>query len=312
MSLQPNDSARPLEQALEAARRPQITPAVNDRPAAGARPDEERPHVLIESEEAGVALDLADFWTYRELLYFLTWRDLKVRYKQTLMGAAWVIIQPLLTMFVVTIVFNKFGGLETEQMPYPFFAYAGLLLWTFFANAVNNSTTSLVQNTSLITKVYFPRMFIPAAAVAAGMVDFAVASIILIGLMFYYHVALTWQLLLLPAYVLLLVLFALAVGWLISALTVKYRDLRHVLPFLLQFWFFASPIIYPASRVRGRWYWLLTANPVTGIVEGFRAALVGHAAPFAPVLISVALTLALFILALYLFRRLEVTFADVI
>ena len=315
MSLKPSDSVRPLEPTLEAAHAPQSTLNANDRPADDARAlrPEERPHVLIESEESGVQLDLGDFWTYRELLYFLTWRDVKVRYKQTLMGAAWVIIQPLLTMFVVTLVFNKFGGLETgEQMPYPLFAYAGLLLWTFFANAVNNSTTSLVQNTSLITKVYFPRMFIPAAAVAAGLVDFAVASVILIGLMIYYHVALTWHLLLLPVYVLLIVLLALAVGLLISALTVKYRDLRHVLPFMLQFWMFASPIIYPLRKLQGRWYWLLTANPVTGIVEGFRAALSSHTAPLAPVLISVALTLVLLFLALHLFRRLEVTFADVI
>ena len=310
MSLQPNDSVRPLE----AARASQIT--LNNEPQADdaqpARRDGQ-PLVLIESEDAGVSLGLSDFWTFRELLYFLTWRDVKVRYKQTLMGAAWVIIQPLLTMFVVTIVFNKFGGLETrDQMPYPLFAYAGLLLWTFFANAVNNSTTSLVQNTSLITKVYFPRMFIPAAAVAAGLVDFAVASVILFGLALYYHVGLTWQLLLLPAYVLLIVLFALAVGLFISALTVKYRDLRHVLPFLLQFWMFASPVIYPLSKLRGKWYWLLTANPVTGIVEGFRAALAGHAAPHVPVLVSVALTFALLLFALYLFRRLEMTFADVI
>ena len=312
MSLQPNDSFRPLE----AAQRSQITLNANETPADDAQPArrDDHPLVLIESEASGVTLGLSDFWTYRELLYFLTWRDVKVRYKQTLMGAAWVIIQPLLTMFVVTLVFNKFGGLETrEQMPYPLFAYAGLLLWTFFANAVNNSTTSLVQNTSLITKVYFPRMFIPTAAVAAGLVDFAVASVILIGLTIYYHVALTWHLLLLPVYVLLIVLLALAVGLLISALTVKYRDLRHVLPFMLQFWMFASPVIYPLSKLQGsRWYWLLTANPVTGIVEGFRAALSGHAAPLAPVLVAVALTLALLILALHLFRRLEVTFADVI
>jgi lipopolysaccharide transport system permease protein len=268
---------------------------------------------LIEPSDALSGLNLAGIWAYRELLYFLTWRDLKVRYKQTLMGAAWVIIQPLLTMFVVTLVFNKFGGLDTSaQLPYPLFAYAGLLLWTFFANAVNNSTNSLVQNTSLITKVYFPRMFIPAAATAAGLVDFAVASVILVGLAIYYHVALTWSLLLLPGFVGLLVLFALGVGWLISALTVKYRDLRHVLPFLLQFWFFASPVIYPLSKLRGRWYWLLAVNPVTGIIEGFRAALAGQAQPTGAVAISVVLTLALTLSALYLFRRLEATFADVI
>jgi lipopolysaccharide transport system permease protein len=270
------------------------------------------PRIVIEAEGAGVHLDLADFWAYRELLLFLIWRDVKVRYKQTLMGAAWVIIQPLCTMLIVTLVFHSLGGLNVEQMPYPLFAYAGLLLWTFFSNAVGNSTTSLVQNTSLITKVYFPRMFVPAAATAAGLVDFAVAALILVGMCVHYHVALTWHLLLLPLFVVQLVLLALGVGLLISALTVKYRDLRHILPFILQFWFFASPIIYPAQRMHGRWYWVFAANPVTGIVEGFRAALVGHALPLAPVAVSVALTLVLVLCATYVFRRLEATFADVI
>jgi lipopolysaccharide transport system permease protein len=259
-----------------------------------------------------VQIDLADFWTYRELLYFLIWRDIKVRYKQTLMGVAWVIIQPLCTMLIVTLVFHRLGGLEADNLPYPLFAYAGLLLWTFFANAIGNSTGSLVQNTSLITKVYFPRLFIPAAATAAGLVDLAVASIILVCLCVYYHVALTWSLVLLPAFVALLVLLALGVGLLISALTVKYRDLRHVVPFMMQFWFFASPIIYPATKVQGRWYWLLAANPVTGIVEGFRAALAGGALPALPIAIAAALTIALLVCATYIFRRLEATFADVI
>jgi lipopolysaccharide transport system permease protein len=307
MSLKPSDSARPLTPAPAA----QFTLSTSHTP-----PDEpsvpRAPRFLIESEAAGVRLDLADFWTYRELLYFLIWRDIKVRYKQTLMGAAWVIIQPLCTMLIVTLVFHRLGGLDADAMPYPLFAYAGLLLWTFFANAVGNSTGSLVQNTSLITKVYFPRMFIPAAATAAGLVDLAVASVILVGMGIYYHVALTWSLLLLPAFVALLVLLALAVGLLISALTVKYRDLRHVVPFMMQFWFFASPVIYPATKVQGHWYWLLAANPVTGIVEGFRAALVGRALPLASVALAAALTFALITCATYIFRRLEANFADVI
>ena len=307
MSLKPEPSA-----PAHAAPAPASQIALSVDPAAPERTATRRPVTFIESEESGVQLDLADFWHYRELLYFLIWRDIKVRYKQTLMGAAWVIIQPLCTMLIVTLVFHRLGGLEADDLPYPLFAYAGLLLWTFFANAVGNSTTSLVQNTSLITKVYFPRLFIPAAATAAGLVDLGVASVILVCLCVYYQVALTWSLVLLPAFVGLLVLLALAVGLLISALTVKYRDLRHVVPFMMQFWFFASPIIYPAARMRGRWYWLLAANPVTGIVEGFRAALAGHALPTLPLAVAVALTFVLLVCATYTFRRLEATFADVI
>ena len=305
MSLKPSDSARPPVPASQIILSASPTPT--DR-ADRAR----RPRVVVESEAAGVRLNLSDCWTYRELLYFLMWRDVKVRYKQTLLGAAWVIIQPLCTMLVITLVFHRLGGLAVQELPYPLFAYAGLLLWTYFANAVGNSTTSLVQNTSLITKLYFPRLFIPAAATVAGLVDFAVASVILVGLCVYYRVALAWQLLLLPAFVAQLVVLALGVGLLISALTVKYRDLRHVLPFVLQFWFLASPIIYPLGKTQGKLYWLLVANPVTGLVEGFRAALVGRPLPLAPIAISGALTLVLTLCAVYVFRRLEATFADVI
>jgi lipopolysaccharide transport system permease protein len=306
MSLKPSDSAPIATPATPA----QITLSSNQT-ATGARKPR-RPLVLIEGERANVRLDLHDFWAQRELLYFLTWRDIKVRYKQTLMGAAWVIIQPLFTMLIVTFVLGRLAGLDGEGMPYPLFAYAGVLLWTFFSNAVSNSTLSLVQNTNLITKVYFPRPFIPAAATAAGLVDLAIASLLLIGFLVYYRVIPTWEMLLLPVFVVQLVLLALATGLLISALTVKYRDLRHVLPFLLQFWFFASPVIYPLNKTGGKVYWLLAANPVTGIIEGFRAALAGRELPFAPIALSVVVTLALTVCAIYIFRRLEATFADVI
>jgi lipopolysaccharide transport system permease protein len=306
MSLKPTDTAPAHVHA------PTAQIALSTDPASTDRAPQRRPRNVIEAETAGVQLDLGDLWTYRELLYFLVWRDIKVRYKQTLLGAAWVIIQPLCTMLIVTLIFHRIGGLDAGTLPYPLFAYAGLLLWTFFANAIGNSTGSLVQNTSLITKVYFPRMFVPAAATAAGLVDLAVASVILVGLMLYYHVALTWSVLLLPVFVALLVLCALAVGLLISALTVKYRDLRHVVPFMMQFWLFASPIIYPATKVQGRWHWVLAANPVTGIVEGFRAALSGQALPHTLIAISAALTFVLTGCGVYVFRRLEATFADVI
>jgi len=269
-------------------------------------------HALIKSEAAGVQLNLGELWRYRELLYFLTLRDIKVRYKQTLMGVAWVIIQPLTTVLIFTLVFNRFVRLDTGSLPYPLFALSGLLLWLFFANAVTNSTHSLVSTANLITKVYFPRMFIPAASVGAGLVDLSVAFLLLIALCFYYGVALTLQILLLPVFVLMMALLALGVGLLAAAVTVKYRDLRHALPFIIQLWMFASPVIYPTSIVPPRWKWLVIINPVAGIIEGFRAAITGR--PFAWVHISVSLVITLVVLAaaVYVFRRFEDTFADVV
>jgi lipopolysaccharide transport system permease protein len=270
------------------------------------------PHVFIKSEEAGVQLNLADIWAYRELLYFLAWRDIKVRYKQTLIGVAWVIVQPLLMMLIFTLVFTKFAKVDTGELPYPVFAYSGLLLWTFFATAVTSGTNSLISNTSLVTKVYFPRAFIPAAAVAAGLVDLAVGSLLLAALAAYYRVNAGWGLLLLPAFVLLATLMALGVGMLASALTVKYRDLRHVLPFLLQVWMFASPVIYPTGIVPPSWRWLLAFNPMTGVLEGFRSALAGLPFDWPHVAVSATFAAALLACAYYVFRRLEDTFADVI
>ena len=280
--------------------------------SADARSLPDKPLVLIESEDAGVQFAFPDLWAYRELLYFLTWRDIKVRYKQTALGAAWAIIQPLATMFIFTLVFNRLVGIDTGRIPYPLFAYIGLLLWTFFSNAVTNSTNSLITNTNLITKVYFPRAFIPAAAVGAGLVDFAIAGLILVGLLAYYGVAPGWGIALLPLFLLLSVMLALAVGMLISALTVRYRDLRHALPFLIQFWMFASPVIYPAGHVPGRWRLLLAFNPLTGIIEGFRAALTGGTFDHTATLLAVVVTLLALALSFYLFRRIEETFADLI
>ena len=271
-----------------------------------------RPPVRIHSDESGVSLNLSELWSYRELLYFLTWRDVKVRYKQTLMGAAWVIIQPLFTMLVFTVFFNRLGGFRAGDVPYPLFAYSGLLLWIFFSSAVVNGTNSLISNSNLITKVYFPRMFVPAAAVGAGLVDLSVASVLLVGLAAYYGVDPTWRLLVAPAFVLLNVLFALGVGLLSSALTVKYRDLRHALPFLIQLWMFASPVIYPSSIVPERWRWLFDLNPLTGILEGFRASIVGREFNLRTVAFSVVVTLVLLVVSAYVFRRTEETFADVI
>jgi lipopolysaccharide transport system permease protein len=266
----------------------------------------------IKSEDAGVELNLGELWQYRELLYFLTLRDIKVRYKQTMMGVAWVIIQPLLTVLIFTLVFNRFVRLDTGPLPYPLFALSGLLLWLFFANAVTNSTNSLLSNSNLITKVYFPRLFIPAASVGAGLVDLGVAFLLLIALCIYYGVGLTLNLLFVPLLILQMALLALGVGLLSAAMTVKYRDLRHALPFIIQLWMFASPVIYPASVVPEKWKWLLLINPVAGIIEGFRAALTGRPFDWLHLSVSAATTFALLFFSVYVFRRFEDTFADVV
>src|SRR5437899_519181 len=218
--------------------------------------------VVIEPTKGCVPLNLRDIWTYRELLYFLVWRDVKVRYKQTLLGAAWAIIQPLFAMLIFTLFFGRLAGIKSDGVPYPLFAYAGLLPWTFFSNAITNSGNSLVGSANLITKVYFPRIVIPTAAVMAGLVDFFFAFLTLIALMFYYRVPPSTSLLALPVLLLLTSVLALAVGMWMSALNVKYRDVRHALPFLIQLWMFASPIIYPSSMVPAKWHWLMSLNPL--------------------------------------------------
>ena len=271
-----------------------------------------KPYALIKSEEAGVQLNLGEIWSYRELLYFLTLRDLKVRYKQTLMGIAWVLIQPLLTMLIFTLVFTRFVQIDTGKLPYPVFALSGLLMWLFLANGIVNSTNSLVSNTNLITKVYFPRMFIPAASVAAGLLDLLVSFLLLVPLILYYRIPVTAEYALLPLFVVMITALTLAVGLLFSALTVQYRDLRHALPFVIQIWMFASPVIYPSSVVPPNWRWLLVFNPAAAIIEGFRGALTGQPLNLGQLGIAAVITLALLAVAIYIFRRIESGFADVI
>jgi homopolymeric O-antigen transport system permease protein len=268
--------------------------------------------ILIESEGNGSALNLREIWAYRELLFFLTWRDIKIRYKQTLLGAAWAIIQPLFAMLLFTLLFGKLGKIPSDNIPYPLFAYAGLLPWTFFANAVTNSGNSLVGSTSLITKVYFPRMIIPAAAVAAGLVDFLIAFLLLIPLLIYYRISLTLNLLMLPLCLILTTLLALGVGMWLSALNVRFRDVRYALPFMIQLWLFASPVIYPSSMVPEKWQWVLTLNPMTGIIEGFRASLFGKDFEWQAIIVSAVLTMFLLVVAAHVFRRVEDTFADIV
>jgi homopolymeric O-antigen transport system permease protein len=270
------------------------------------------PIVKIRSSPSLLSVDLKQLWAYRELLYFLIWRDLKVRYKQTALGAAWAIIQPFFTMIIFTLFFGNLAHVPSDNIPYPVFVYAGLLIWTFFSNAVSNSGNSLVGNQNLLTKVYFPRVIIPTATVGAGLVDFVIAFVILIGMMLYYRVSVTWTVLLVPAIVLFTTLLSLAVGLWVSALNVKYRDVRFALPFLIQVWMFLSPVIYPSSFVPANWRWLLMLNPLTGLIDNFRAVLFAQTINWTSLSVSVGITLALVVYAAYLFKQMERTFADIV
>ena len=270
------------------------------------------PLVTIEANRAWSISELHDLWAFRELLYFLTWRDVKVRYKQTELGIAWAIIQPLLTMLIFTLFFGRLAGVPSDNVPYPIFAYAGLLPWTFFANAIANSGNSLVGSANLITKVYFPRMIIPGAAVAAGLVDFAIGFVILVVLMFYYGIAFGWGLLMLLPLVLLTTLLATGMGMWLSGLNVKYRDVRFALPFLIQLWMFVSPVIYPSSFLPAKFRWLLWLNPMTGIIEGYRSSLFGLHFNWSALATSATITFLLLGYAAYSFRRMEKSFADIV
>jgi len=272
----------------------------------------EKPVVTIEARKALVPLSLPDLWACRELLYFLMWRDIKVRYKQTALGAAWAVIQPLVTMIVFTYFFGKLAKVPTDGVPYPIFFYTGLLLWTFFSNAVTSGANSLIGNSNLIAKVYFPRLIIPSAAVGAGLLDFAIASVLLIGMLVYYDFPVTWGYLMLLPMVALTTLLALGVGIWFSALNVKYRDVRYALPFLIQMWLFVSPIIYPLSLVPEEWRWAMWLNPVTGIVEAFRAALFGRPFLWPALAYSAGFSLVMIAYASHAFRRMERTFAELI
>lgn len=269
----------------------------------------QKPLVTIEASKSSVPLNLREMWAYRELLYFLTWRDVMVRYKQTAFGVMWAIIQPFLLMLLFTFFFNRLGGIKSDVLPYPIFSFAGLLPWTFFANAVINSGNSLVGSTNLITKVYFPRLLIPAASVAAGLVDLSIAFVLFFGLMFYYRLPLQLSMLMLPVLCLLTTLLAIGLGMWMSALNVRYRDVRHALPFIMQVWMFASPIIYP---VPARWHWLLILNPMTGIIQGCRSAISGQNFDWPALGMSTLITLVVLVYSTFTFKRMEKSFADVI
>ena len=257
-------------------------------------------------------LELRDIWAHRELLYFMIWRDLKVRYKQTLLGVSWVVLQPILMTLVFAVFLGKIAHVQSGNVPYVLFLYSGLLPWTFFTNAVSTSSHSLIASAQMITKVYFPRSLVPLAAVLVRLSDFLVASLILFVLMIYYGRAFTSALLLVPFLVLHLTLLALSLGLLFAALNVKYRDIGTVLPVLLQLWLFASPVIYPATFVPAKWNWLYDLNPLSGLISGFRAALLGVGFDWRGLLISLSVTLALLIYSTFVFKRMEDEFADVV
>lgn len=271
----------------------------------------EQPVVLIRATNPKVGVDIRHLWNHRELLLFLAWRDIKVRYKQTVLGFAWAVLQPLLTMIIFTLLFGRLAGIRSDGVPYPLFAYAGLLPWLFFSNAVTNSGNSLVLNHSLLTKIYFPRVILPAASVAAGLADFAVAFLVLVALMAWYRVVPGWAIFMLPPLGLLVSSLALGVGMGLSALNVKYRDVRHALPFVVQTWMFLSPVIYPPTILPEQWRWLLALNPMTGIIEGFRAALFPRPFDWDSLSVSVGITVLCLVSTASYFRRVERTFADI-
>jgi lipopolysaccharide transport system permease protein len=273
----------------------------------------ERLHTVIRNSRGWVSLNLKELWDYRELLFFLAWRDIKVRYTQTALGAAWAILQPLSNMIVFTLVFGRLAKVPSNGIPYPLFAYAALVPWQLFAYALTESSNSVVLNERLITKVYFPKLLIPLASVLAGLVDFMIAFPLVIGMMIWYHIAPTWALLSVPLFVLFTMATALAAGLWLSALNVQYRDVRHTLTFIVQFWLFASPVAYPSTLVPARWRPLYGLNPMAGVIEGFRWALLQEAPAPGPMLaVSILVTVVVLVGGLYYFRRMEKTFADVV
>jgi lipopolysaccharide transport system permease protein len=272
----------------------------------------EVPLVIIEPGRSWATLDWSELWRHRGLLYFLVLRDLKVRYKQTALGIAWVIMQPLLLTLVFTVFLGMLARVPSDGAPYPLLVYLGLLPWTFFSSSVQGAAGSLTGNAHLITKVYFPRALIPAASLGARLVDFAISFVILAGMMLYYHVPLNSRLVVLPLLIFLVTSFAMGCSILVSAINVKYRDVSIVMPVVFQLWMFVSPVLYPLALIPGRWRTLYSLNPMVGIVEGFRAVVLGRKLNLAALAISSVITIILLVCSSYIFRRVERSFADIV
>jgi len=271
------------------------------------------PVLVIQPSRVWFHLDLAALWQYRELLYFLVWRDVKVRYKQTAIGATWTILQPLMTMIIFTAIFAHFAKIPSDGLPYPIFAYTALLPWTYFASALNRSSGSVVSEAHLISKIYFPRAILPLAGTVSGIIDFAIAFVLLLGMMIWYGIMPTWGLLALPLFLLLALATALAVGIWCSALNVRYRDVGLIVPFLSQCWMYASPVAYPVSLVPENWRFFYSLNPMAGVIEGFRWALLGKQGPdFGVMVVSAVVVAVLLVGGLVFFKQMERTFVDVV
>lgn len=287
--------------------------SVSPKKQAGTPSPQHLPVTVVNPASRWPALNVGELWEYRDLLWILVWRDIKVRYKQTGLGAAWAIMQPLLTMVVFSLLFGYIAKLPSEGIPYPIFTYTALLPWQLFAHAMSESSNSLVTNQQLITKVYFPRLLIPLASVLSGLVDFAFAFLVLLGMMLFYGIPISWRILTLPAFIFLAILTAVMMGTWLSALNVEYRDVRYTIPFLTQLWFFLTPIAYSITIIPEQWLWLYSLNPMTGVVEGFRWALLGTEG-FSPqlFLVSNVVVLILFTGGLAYFRKMEDNFADTI
>ena len=270
------------------------------------------PTTIIQPSRGLLSLKLGELWRYRELLYFLTWRDVKVRYKQAVLGFLWAFIQPFLKMIVFSIIFGGLAKMDSEGFPYPIFLYAGLLPWQFFADAVNRSGQSIVGGANLITKVYFPRLIMPVASVGACLVDFAVSFGILIGMMFYYHMIPNLSTLMVLPLVLVTILSALGIGVLVSALNTAYRDFRYALPFLVQIWMYLTPVVYPVTLIPERFRWVILLNPMAGIVDAYRSAILGKPFAWGNLGISLGIATIMFLIGLAYFRKTERYFADIV
>jgi len=269
--------------------------------------------IQIEPSRGWAFPKLWELWEYHELLYFLVWRDIKVRYKQTVIGAAWAILQPVVTMIVFTLIFGKFARIPSDGLPYSIFFYTALLPWNLFANALTRSTNSVVGSASLITKVYFPRLIVPVSAVVSAIIDFAFAFVVLVGMMVWFGIVPSWRVITLPVFMLLALITALAVALWLSALNVRYRDVGVAIPFFLQVWMYASPVAYPVDMVPPTWRYVYSLNPVAGVIEGFRWALLRKDPPdFTVIAISAVLVLALLLGGLVYFKRMERIFADMV